>query len=55
MPDLIDREALLRTLSQCAPLCREPQVAMMSNGCTCWLGISQAIGIIERMEGSANG
>jgi len=47
--DLIDREKLLAILSEQAPLCREPQVRMMGNGCNCWRGITSAMDIVMAM------
>ncbi len=47
--DLIDREKLLAILSEQAPLCREPQVRMMGNGCNCWRGITSAMDIVTAM------
>ncbi len=47
--DLIDREKLLAILSEQAPLCREPQVRMMGNGCNCWRGITNAMEIVTAM------
>jgi hypothetical protein len=47
--DLINREKLLAILSEQAPLCREPQVRMMGNGCNCWRGITNAMDIVTAM------
>jgi len=47
--DLINREKLLAILSEQAPLCREPQVRMMGNGCNCWRGITSAMDIVMAM------
>jgi len=52
MGDLLDRSELLSALSELAPMCREPQVRMMGNGCSCWAGINQAISVITQMKGS---
>ena len=52
MPDLIDREELLHTLSELAPMCREPQVRMMIAECNCWAGISESVKVIQQMKGS---
>jgi hypothetical protein len=47
--DLIDRAALIATLRELTPACREQQVQFTTNGCNCWAGITRAMDIVTAM------
>jgi hypothetical protein len=48
-----DRAALIATLRELTPACREQQVQFTTNGCNCWAGINQVIRIIEQLDRAA--